>query len=211
MASSVVEAARQQLRGEWSDWAPVWRRPSRGPGSRSQSADPPGHLAPLNDKGEPGGTGSTSSGRRPERPGRRAKGLLKPRSQSSSCESLRSAEWHFGNVEELKVEKVEKVDCWEDAELQQLERELEDKQLKLTEVKANGRVLEERLEATERDARHFGETVMALEAGLHDATAEEHEPHRELRQTVEARKTSQPSLDNLVDEWARARAAIGLS
>jgi len=109
------------------------------------------------------------------------------------------------------VEKVEKVDCWDDAELQQLERELEDKQLKLTEVKANGRVLEERLEATERDARHFGETVMALEAGLHDATAEEHEPHRELRQTVEARKTSQPSLDNLVDEWARARAAIGLS
>ena len=202
MASSVVEAARQQLRGEWSDWAPVWRRPSRGPGSRSQSADPPGHLAPLGDKGEASGTGSTSSGRRPERQGRRAKGLLKPRSQSSSCESLRSAEWHFGN--ELKVD-------WDDAELQQLERELEDKQLKLTEVKANGRVLEERLEATERDARHFGETVMALEAGLHDATTEEHEPHRELRQTVEARKASQPSLDNLVDEWARARAAIGLS
>lgn len=211
-AASVVEAARQQLRGnEWSaEWAPVWRRPSRGPGSRSQSADPLHHLTPLGDGRK---DGSHEPYRRRARREKRSGQLLKPRSQrsqSSSSESLRSADWQFPQFPDEDIQLS--ADPEMDAELQQLERALEDRQLRLTEVKANGRALEERLEATERDARHFGETVMALEAGLHDAAVEEHEPHRELRHTTrEERKPSQPSLDNLVDEWARARAAIGLS
>ena len=212
-AASVVSAARQQLRGEWSEWAPVWRRPSRGPGSRSQSADPLGNLAPLGEK-EKDRSHEPRRKRRPEGSSGSRQSLLKPRSQSSSSESLRSADWQFPEGLEGQEGPVEGgwPDPEMDAELLQLEQELEDKQLKLTEVKANGRALEERLEATERDARHFGETVMALEAGLQDATVEEHEPHRELRHTMrEGKKSSEPSLDNLVDEWARARAAIGLS
>ena len=203
-AASVVSAARQQLRGEWAaEYGPVWRRPSKGPGSRSQSADALGNLAPI----EKEGNQEIQEPRRKRREGyggASARGsLLKPRSQSSSSESLRSADWQF---EHWQADP-------EDAELQELEKELEDKQLKLTEVKANGRALEERLEATERDARHFGETVMALEAGLQDASVEEHEPHRELRHTMkEGKKPTEPgSLDTLVDEWARARAAIGLA
>lgn len=177
MASgSVVQAARQELRGEYSEWAPLWRRPSRGPGSRSQSAEPPS-LTPL----------------APHRPS-----LLKPRSRSPSEGS--TDEWQFDSFE---------------VELERLEQELQDKQLQLTQVKANGRDLEEKLEATQDRARHFSEAVLALEAGLSEAEVEsEQRPaHREPR-TARATSefaASQPSLDNLVDEWARARAAIGFS
>ena len=95
-----------------------------------------------------------------------------------------------------------------------VEQELEDKQRQLDKVRADGSVLEERLEVTERNAKHFGEAVAILEAGLQDASKEEGAPHRELRQTRQACGAADPAhvqaIDELVDEWSRARAAIGL-
>ena len=178
-AASVVRAARQQVQGEWSEWSPLWRRPSKGPGSRSQSAEPPlAPLAPL----ALAPLGSSDS---------RRERLLKHRSRSLSSES----DPNGPDADPADLDELVKV-----------EQELEDKRRQLHEVRASGRALEEQLEARERDALHFSETVLALEAGLHDAAEEQGAPHRELRRTSGMR--TQP-LGELVDEWTRVRAAIG--
>ncbi|CAK9006116.1 unnamed protein product [Durusdinium trenchii] len=215
MAASVLQAARQEVQGDWSECAPhcapLWRRPSHGPGSRSQSADPPA-LAPLERKDE-ASHGSHGHGR-----GRGSRGrdrLLKPSSRSPSSEGScdgRSEEVRFEQFDS-SADGCDHVDPLS-SELHQVEQELEERQHYLLEVKANGRALEEKLEETEKHARHFQQAVLALEAGLREADAEESEPHRELRSTARgAEFTKEPApspLDTLVGEWARARAAIGL-
>ena len=207
----VVQEARQQLQGEWSEWsAPVWRRPSRGPGSRSQSADPAlgPALLPVPPLPVPRSAPRAGTERLTEvedldpakhpGPGR----LLKPRSRSQSSE--KSSASHAELAPGHKADEV-------DDELASLERQLQDKQRQLDRVRADGSVLVERLEATERNAKHFGEAVAILEAGLQDATREEGAPHRELRQAPGASDPGRTqAIHDLVDEWSRARAALGL-
>ncbi|CAE7537623.1 unnamed protein product [Symbiodinium natans] len=236
----VVQEARQQLRGEWSEWsAPVWRRPSHGPGSRSQSADPPLSAlsaVPLHLPSVSRGASRAGSEGHPPKPepehrenteraepaepaepaGRLSKcsgRLLKPRSCSVSSERS------WGSELEVKRE-----DGWGsssdevDDELQRIEQELQDKQRELEKVRGDGSALEERLEMSERNARHFGEFAALLEAGLQDADREEGAPHRELRPpprpAAAAAAAADPgrtqAIDELVDEWSRARAALGL-
>ena len=199
MAASVVQAARQQLRGEWSEWAPVWRRPSRGPGSRSQSADPPA-LAPIG-RDEKCESSELWHQRR----------LLRQRSRSlSEISSGRSSQGEQ-ELPYASLPQCDNADCLVDPldssdELHEVEQELEEKQHFLLEVKANGQALEEKLQETEKNARHFRETVLALEESL-EAQVQEGEPHLELRSTTQDIPCH---LENLVDEWARARAALGL-
>ena len=220
--ANVVQEARQQLRGEWPEWsAPVWRRPSHGPGSRSQSADPPLSSVHLPSQALPVARSASRAGsecleRHDPQQTELAKHtgrLLKPRSCSVSSE--RSSTSHGGSPD-LELNAAEDAtsgsssDELED-ELVRLEQELQDKQRELDKVKADGHVLEERLEKTERNAQHFGETAALLEAGLQDASCEEGAPHRELRpapRTVDPARTQ--AIDELVDEWSRARAALGL-
>lgn len=95
--------------------------------------------------------------------------------QSLCAEKFVDARAAGGGTEDLETEEAV------EAELAQLEAQLQQREAVLAATRAREGALAAKLAASERRAGRLGETVAKMEAGLREAAAEAEVPHRALR------------------------------